>query len=346
MDPKQHLRPDSEPFHQVLERVAEDWGLESSRTHLIRDGLNHVYAAQGKDGRELVVRVSDGAHRTVPQIEGELLWLEHLSQGGCDVPTPVRNHQGELLDSFGQGDRDFHVAMFERLPGEMMIFARDKWTDPAFRRYFGQVIGRVHRVTDTMTWPEHLRRGHWYEEREVMMPDQPPEIFDPLAAGHMLEHQNYLRGFSATADPRHYGLCHRDAHGMNMLYADGKLSLLDFELGCRFWRVVDITVTLIHLYYMPISRMPDVTPKDATDFLRDVLEGYREEHDFDRAQLERFEDVLAIREILTYVLTVPDPAKWDRAVPDGQCTFTCQVKWFEERWQKGRPDYGMELDRL
>jgi hypothetical protein len=32
MDPRKHIRPDSEPYHQILERVAEDWGLESSRT--------------------------------------------------------------------------------------------------------------------------------------------------------------------------------------------------------------------------------------------------------------------------------------------------------------------------
>ncbi|MEO1149136.1 MAG: phosphotransferase, partial [Cyanobacteria bacterium J06638_22] len=57
---------------------------------------------------------------------------------------------------------------------------------------------------------------------------------------------------SETADSRHYGLCHGDVVGLNMLYDNGHIWVLDFELGCYCWRCYDFSVLLMCDYLVPI----------------------------------------------------------------------------------------------
>ena len=343
MDPCEHLRPDSEPYHQILERVAEDWGLESARTRLLRNGLNHVYEAESRGGEKLVVRVSDGAQRRVEQIQSELTWLDHLSRHQCPVPTPVRTSGGELLETFELNGAEYHVALFQRLDGSDLWGKEAITAQPDYQRHLGRIIGRLHRASESLHVPERLRRGQWYEETEILMPAEFPHQFHAPTAEAMYRHQEKMRALSASADPRHYGLCHGDVHGMNLLYDRGRIWVLDFELGCYSWRILDFSVLLMCDYLVPIWRMESASPETAREFIRNVVGGYREEHEFDSAQLELIPALIGIREIIIYTVTKFDPEKWDRAIPRRRGNSAEFVAWMEDRWSNGRTDYGLNL---
>lgn len=346
MDPHEHLRPESEPYHQILERAAQDWDLVSSRTHLLRNGLNHVYAAQGQLGEDLIVRISDGAHRTALQIEGELSWLDHLSRHRCAVPRPVRTADGKLLETFEHKDKEYHVGLFEKLDGDLLLPEPKRWLDPKLQRQFGKMIGRMHRASDSLELPAQLKRRHWYEDTEMMMPANVPKVYDEATADMMFSHQHLMEEFAAEADPNHYGLCHRDVHCLNMLYDKGKIWLLDFELGCYCWRMVDLSISLLFLFYLPLWKLEGTGPKEAHDFLRHVVEGYREEHTLESEQLAMLPDLMRLRETLCYVVTMPELEKWQEAIPMGQCTMEELFDWIEERWQHGFPEYELDVSGI
>lgn len=330
----------------MLERAARDWGLESSRTRLLRDGLNHVYAAEREDGGEVVIRVSDAAHRSVEQIESELFWLDHLSRHGCRVPTPVRTREGELLESFDQGERGFHVALFERIAGHDLWCRYDVLSTPEFPRQIGKLVGRVHRLSEGLEFPADRERGEWYEETECMVPEHPADCYDLPTIEAMSSYQQALIEKSKRADPRHYGLVHRDVTGLNLLYDRGELTLLDFELGCRFWRVADLSPLLWVQFVVPSWQEDGADAEGARNFVRRFAEGYREEHPLDGEQLQLLPDLMPIREILFYVLAKPHVEKWDDAIPHSRVPLSETIAWMERRWQNGPPDYGFDFDGL
>ena len=46
------------------------------------------------------------------------------------MPTPVRTHHGELLETFEHNGGDYHVALFERLDGNDLIdWMEDRWSN-------------------------------------------------------------------------------------------------------------------------------------------------------------------------------------------------------------------------
>lgn len=346
MDPHEHLRPESEPYHQILERAAQDWDLVSSRTHLLRNGLNHVYAAQTRDGQELVIRVTDGAHRNRIQIESELTWLAHLARHDCPVPKPVLASNGLLLETFEHQGKGYHVALFERLGGKPLGPDPTIWHSPKFQTDFGRLLGKVHRASESLQLPSHLERGQWYEETGIMMPSDPAPIYEPRTAEQMYLHQEKMRALSAQANPRHYGLCHRDASGPNILKDGDQLWLLDFELGCYMWRVVDFMVSLLVFHTLPVWKLPGAGPVESRRFMQNALAGYREEHEFDSEQLEMLPAVMAIRETLVYIVVKPEPDKWDVAFAPAQATWRETLAFIESRWQQGPPTYDFDLKGL
>jgi Ser/Thr protein kinase RdoA (MazF antagonist) len=290
--------------------------------------------------------VTDGAHRRLEQIESELTWLDHLSQHGCSVPTPVRTDHGELVETFEHNGGDYHVALFERLGGNDLWCRAEITSLPEYQRNLGQVLGRLHRASDSVQLPERLRRGQWYEETEILMPAQIPAEFHGPTAEAMYCHQENMRALAATADPRHYGLCHGDVHGGNMLYDQGHIWLLDFELGCYSWRILDFSVLLMCDYLVPIWRMEGASPAAAREFIQNLVAGYREEHDFDSTQLELLPELLGIREIIIYTVTKHDPEKWDQAIPRRHGTTAEFIAWMEDRWSNGRTDYRLNFSGI
>lgn len=346
MDPSEHLRPESEPYHQILERIAEDWHLETSRTQLIRNGVNHVYRAKKKFGdQDLVVRLSDSSYRHPEQIESELRWLDYLAQHECSVPTPIPNVNGELIEVFEHNGRQYYASLFKWLNGHDLWSREDIIVRPEYQLNLGRIIGRLHRVNNGLDLPVHLRRGHWYEETTLFVPAEIPGYLDPLTAEAMYHHQEKMRSLSIEADSRLYGLCHGDLHGLNMLYDNGQTWLLDFELGCYCWRCYDFCALLMCDYLIPIWRMNGATAESAREFIKNVVAGYREEYEFDSSQLELISDLVATREIIAYVLIKADPEKWDQAVPHRGKT-TDFIGWAEERWKKGRPEYGWNFSGI
>ena len=280
MDPNHRPVGESSPYHAALAQCVDHWGLVPEKTELIRDGINHVFGTESAGGERVIIRIGDGAMRGRGEVLGELLWLDHLIRHGCTVTMPIPSRRGELLETVGLDAGSMHVCCFKRFAGREIDPATNaQWNDELFLK-LGREIGRIHRASDELQLPPDQDRRPWYESELTQIPDPLPQGFNPRLTEAMQVFLDELR--RRPAAPRHYGLVHRDIHSGNFLLEDGKVEIIDFDLGCYGWRTMDFAVLLFSHYYYPSCRVPGASPKLAGHVLAMVVRGYRDEYTLDR----------------------------------------------------------------
>jgi amicoumacin kinase len=330
MDPNHLPVADSAPYHDALAQCVHDWGLAPEKTTMLRDGVNHVFATQSKSGEPVIVRISDGVKRSRSELDGELIWLDHLIRHGCTVSTPIRSQRGELLETVDLNAGPYHVCCFKRFGGRELHPRTDPdWTDELFLK-LGREIGRIHRVSDELRLPPGQDRKPWYECDFSQIPDPLPKGFNPWLREPMQAFTAEMR--TRPQKPRHYGLVHRDLHSGNFLVERGQVQIIDFDLGCYGWRAMDFSVLLFAHYYFPSSRVPHASPELAGHVLATLVRGYRDEYTIDLDQLEMVGDLLKLREILFYIVSAPAQQHWQIAMGDPHPTVTESLAWIEKLW--------------
>ncbi|QDU08751.1 phosphotransferase enzyme family protein [Gimesia aquarii] len=323
---------DSLPYHDALAQCIDHWGLVPEKTELVRDGVNHVFATEFENGAPVIIRISDGALRGRDEILGELLWLDHLIRHGCTVTTPVPSRGGDLLETIELDADTMHVSCFERFGGRQLDPATDAdWNDELFLK-LGREIGRIHRASDKLQLPADHDRRPWYESKLTQFPDPLPETFNPQVVDTMRVFIDELR--RRPTPSRHYGLVHRDLHEGNFLVEDGKVEIIDFDLGCYGWRTMDLAVLLFSSYYYPSLRVPHASEL-AGHVLAMVVQGYRDEYTLDGEQLDTVGDMILLHTILNYIVMVPAVEHWQIVLGDPHPTVTESLAWIEQLWLNG-----------
>ena len=330
MDPNHLPVSNSAPYHDALAQCVDHWGLIPEKTVLVRDGVNHVFATETTDGQRVIVRISDGAIRGRGEMQGELIWLDHLIRNGCTVTTPILSRNGELLETIDTDKGKFHVCCFQRFGGRQLNPKTDpEWNDELFVK-LGRQLGRIHRATDDLSLPPDKDRKAWFECNLSQIPDPLPVGFNPQIAEPMRDFTEQMRG--RPQEPLQYGLVHRDLHAGNFLVEDGEVQIIDFDLGCYGWRTMDFIVLLFSQYFFPSLRVSEASPEMAGHVLATMVSGYREEYAIVREQLEMVGDLLKLREIVCYVAMAPAVEHWEVAMGNPQPTAAESVAWIERQW--------------
>ena len=343
MNPNRLPVADSAPYHDALARCVDHWGLVPEKTELVRDGVNHVFSTENAGGEPMIVRVSDGSERERAEIEGELIWLDHLIRHGCTVSTPVRSLNGELLETCVLPSGTFHVACFVRFGGRLLNPATDaEWNDALFLK-LGREIARLHRISDALRLPRDHDRKPWHESNLSRFPDPLPAAFDPAVCARMQALTDDMRSRPTRAP--HYGLVHRDLHAGNLLYEHGQIEIIDFDLGCYGWRVMDFTPLLFTHYFYPSNLVANASPRRASEVLATMVRGYREEYAMDPEQLEMVEDLLKLRSVVSYIAMAPAPEHWQVALGNPSPSVSESLRWIERFW-RGGAEFGVDVRSL
>lgn len=343
MDPNHLPVADSSPYHAALADCAAHWALALDQTELIRDGINHVFGTFSDDGEPVIIRISDGSVRERGELMGELLWLNHLIRHGCTVSTPIESRRGEWLETIELDIGEMHVSCFKRFAGQQV----DPATDPAWNDELlvnlGREIARVHRASDELTLPADEDRMLWCDDKEMQVPDPLPECYNPRVIERMAEFLSRVRDWLTPR--REFGLVHRDLHAGNFLVEDGRIELIDFDLGCYGLRTMDFVVLLFVHYYYPSLRVPHASPELAGHVLAKVVSGYREQYTLESEQLDTLEEVLLLPTILNYLVTKPAAEHWQVAMGNPTPTVTDSLAWIERMWL-GDERMHVDLSRL
>lgn len=333
MNPNDLPRDDASPFHAALEQSFAHWNLVPEKTSLIRDGVNHVFATESASGEPVIIRISDGAVRCRDEVLGELIWLSYLNQHGCTVTTPIPAQSGALLETITASETLLHVSCFERFGGRELNPNTDtEWNEDLLVK-LGREIGRVHRVSDELKLPAEHDRLHWHQINLGQFPEPLPDIFHPEVVEAMRVFTDDWISRPTTSPA--YGLVHRDLHAGNFLVEDGRVELIDFDLGCYGWRMMDLAVLLFVHYFYPSLKVPGAGPDLVSQVLAQLVRGYREEYTLAREQLETMGDMIMLNTMNNYFLMKPQQEHWQTAMGNPQPPISESLDWIERLWLSG-----------
>ena len=277
----------------ILEEALRRFGITPDHARLLNSFESFMYEIE-RDAQPYILRIGHNLHRSEALIQAEVDWINYLGAGGASVAGAVLSAQGRLVEAIDDGrDGQFLATSFVKARG------RSPWVigwSPALLETYGQLIGRMHRLSRNYR-PTNLswRRPHWDE----------PALLDVeryLPAKESIVLQKYrqlvatLRTLPQTVET--YGLTHQDAHGSNFFVDEtGHITLFDFDDCAYSWYANDIAIIL---FYMITN---EVDAAAATgEFMPGFLKGYGRENRLDPIWLKELPHFLKLREIELYAV--------------------------------------------
>jgi len=293
MEPRIKERFNEKILHEAMRR----YGIAEGHIHLLDGFESFMYEFDWKRGGVAeagILRIGHSLRRTPALIQAEVDWINFLAEGGAGVAKAWLSERGSLVEAIedGQGGQ-FLVTAFAKAQGRHPN--KVEWT-PAFHETYGQLIGRMHALSQRYTPPHpDCVRYHWDDEvnKSVakFMPAEDARIatqFDTLL--------NYLK--TLPRDPEGYGLIHQDAHGGNLFVGDaGQITLFDFDDCCYGHYIYDIAMVVFYA----ITNRADM-PAATREFIGPFLSGYARENQLDPAWLKEIPHFLKLREIDLYAV--------------------------------------------
>ena len=316
-------------FHErIRDEAARRYGLPPSDLTELNAFENFVYEAESEDGVALVVRVSHSTRRTADYTLGEVEFVRYLAAAGIPVSQPILSESGQFVERIADSDPGhyFVVTAFERAEGIVFDDApplKERYWKPELFRDLGRIFARLHNRAQTYKLSNpRFKRQEWYEY-DVVDIDRfapPEEQLVRERTARIIERLNQL-----PRTPDDYGLIHADLHPHNFCFADGRITVFDFD-NCEYaWFVKDIAVLV---FYVARAAPRGQREEAVAAFLAPFLEGYRELRPCDRVWLEAVPDMLALQRSMNYALfhQYRDPGPPDEATLDAWSRFRRDIE--------------------
>ena len=231
--------------------VSLAFGLEGARCRLIKATIRDVYRVDARQGPAVLI-VYRHARRTADEIEAELDVLDDLAErgpaAGVAVAPALRTSSGERLLTLQAPEGTRHAVLFRFAEGRLL----ERQPAPEMARRFGQLVARMHGLTDGWIETTASTRFRAPLDAGVLVDRSLDQIAGFL--GHRPADLDALRRAAGllrrrmAALPREgpgYGLVHGDVIPTNVLVApDGGLTLLDFDFCGPGWRAFDVATYL------------------------------------------------------------------------------------------------------
>jgi amicoumacin kinase len=316
-------------FHDgVLVEAAARYGLSPSDLTELVAFENYVYEAENEDGVSLILRLSHSSRRTFDYTLGEIEFVRYLGAAGIPVAQPMLSESGQFVERIADSDPGHHfvVTAFERAEGIVFDDApplKERYWKPQLFRDLGRIFARLHnRAQSYKLSNPRYKRQEWYEY-DVVDIDRfaPPD--ETLVRERTLRIIERLKQLPRA--PEGYGVIHADLHPHNFCFADGRITVFDFD-NCEYaWFVKDIAVIV---FYVARAEVRGHREDAVAAFLGPFMEGYRELRPCDRAWMETIPDMLALQRSMNYSLLhqYRDPGEPDEATRDAWMRFRRDIE--------------------
>jgi Ser/Thr protein kinase RdoA (MazF antagonist) len=278
---------------RLAEAALERYGLRDARLHLLRSGFKQVFHVESPTGEEFALRMYGVRHavegaarpddprlrtsatlRSPETLRAQLSWLMALGrETGLLVPEPVAALDGSLVG----------CASVEGVPGARR-FALVRWVpgrnkkedlSPADLSLAGSFVALLHGYAERYPVPEVSAFPRWdwhwpfgesapvWSEGEAFYSADQMAVFEE-AARRVRQDLEEL-GYGSDV----FGVVHRDLGLDNLLFHDGIVGAIDFDLCGLGHYLLDLTATLGSLRPVHVDRIEQMQEA--------LLEGYERE---------------------------------------------------------------------
>jgi Ser/Thr protein kinase RdoA (MazF antagonist) len=292
----EHLLP---PLKEVF---AWDSGPEYfAGGHDWSDGTVFRFQRQGTDRLLKIMRA--GSERQLESVQERQAFMEYLNRHGVDTTLPVHSERGNLAEAFHHDGKEYIAYSWVMVPGE-----HSQLGDPrdccGFYEYWGKMLGRMHKLAQA--WPQ-------WRHSACRNPEGQPLICREWEWRHFY---NWFRDDdvrAAWADMKleldklpvtreNHGFIHNDAHPGNILFQDGRLILIDFDVANYQWFILDLAICVYSEYSRAVFHSPFAKRKAELDtiFITPFMTAYESENNLPREEYGHIELFLNYRRFLMF----------------------------------------------
>lgn len=252
---------------------------------LISNRENAVFEIATPTGRA-ALRLHREGYQDPAAIKSELWWCAALADEGVSVPRPRPSLDETLLVRLSSGR---HASCIDWADGKPLGEHGKPFDAPINvlldQHYaLGQLIAKMHNVTDVLTLPDGFTRPRW--DVDGLVGDAPfwGRFWDhpaatPAEATQLRDIRDWLHiQLTNHAAIGNFGPIHADVLRENILVNGQSLSLIDFDDSGLGFRLYDLGTAMLHNGYEPAY--PDL--RDA------MIDGYKTLRPADRATVEMF----------------------------------------------------------
>jgi len=275
----------------ILQDAIRRFGIDKSSVELL-DGFESFIYEVARQGKSYILRISHSLRRSTALIQGELDWLNYLSDNGISVARAIPSNNGRLVEAIRDaGDGDFLAAVFVKAEGK----EPGDWP-PQLVNKLGETLGAMHHLSKHYEpSDERYARLHWDDrimlEVEFVLPES-----EHVVLSKYFELRDHLAMLERDRDS--YGLIHQDAHAGNFFVDEaGGITLFDFDDACYSWYVNDIAIVLFYAVMGSEDRHAFTR-----FFMEHFLKGYRNKNSLDGKWLKQIPHFLKLREIDLYAV--------------------------------------------
>ncbi|OYW59579.1 MAG: hypothetical protein B7Z31_05625 [Rhodobacterales bacterium 12-65-15] len=240
------------PPDQAAQLAALYWDGRITRT--LRDRENHVFEMAVPTGRA-ALRLHRAGYQSAAAIGSELWWCGALAKAGLPVAYALPARDGALLVPLADGR---HASATCWINGDALGEAAEPFARPLrevldLYHSLGQLLARVHTVTDTLTMPQDFTRPRW--DRDGLVGEAPfwGRFWDHPAAtpdqrASLIRARDMLRERLSSTET---GLIHADVLRENVLVAGQSVALIDFDDSGFGFRLYDLGTALVQTFRHP-----------------------------------------------------------------------------------------------
>ncbi len=313
---------------RIRNEAARRFGVPSSELSDLSSFENFVYEAENEDGVPFVLRVSHSTRRTYEYTMGEIEFVRYLAAAGLPLASPILSDTGQFVEKIDDGEPGhyFVATGFERAEGVVFDDApplREKYWKPPLFRDLGRLFAKLHNRAQTykLSNPRY-KRQEWHEYDVVdihrFAPADETAVREKTA--RIIERLERL-----PRDADHYGLIHADLHPRNFCFAEGKITVFDFDNAEYAWFVKDLAVLIFY-----VARDVPRGKREAAvrEFFGPFLDGYRELRRCENEWLAHIPDMLALQRSMNYALfhQYRDPSVMDDDTLDRWSRFRRDIE--------------------
>jgi len=251
----------------IATEAAAHWNGRPLR--LLAHRENAVFEMALPGGARAALRLHRQGYQAPAAIRSELWWCAALAAAGVAVPAALASREGPLLVTLTDGSQASAIAWAQ---GEAMGVGGTPLAQPLpqarrLHRALGQLLRRMHDVTDALTLPADFTRPRW--DRAGLVGEAPfwgrfwehPEA-TPDERTLLLRARDFLA--ERLAEPARLGPIHADVLRENVLVQGEALTLIDFDDSGIGFRLYDLGTAMSQNLYEP----------DPTALRDALMEGY------------------------------------------------------------------------
>lgn len=231
---------------QILQYLVTDW--HYAKAAIMSSGLNNVsfrISGAGFDTANMLffLYAEDArftlrlyrAGTSIHEIRSEVHWLQALwNTGRVKTLSPVPGRDDEMIQCVSPNDLPSRYAtVYDWIPGETLHALPESERTPELIRSLGIVVGRMHRVSETLELPHWFTRPRYHADSIISKIEEALESDDMDASPEERTKLSSLSSRFSRFVAEHgegrdvFGLIHSDLEPHNIIVSDGQLCPID-----------------------------------------------------------------------------------------------------------------------